>query len=102
MLRTTTALVIVLVAGAHVVRADFVLLGERTAPEADHLVVCVALGCQARERAGAADRSGAVAIWCRYRFRLRSARASFLRGSTDRPTELARHLRERHRFRRHG
>ena len=31
MLRTTTALVIVLAAGTHVARADFVLLGERTA-----------------------------------------------------------------------
>jgi len=33
MLRTTIAHVIVLVAGTHVARADFVLLGERTAPK---------------------------------------------------------------------
>ena len=33
MLRTTTVLVIVLAAGTHVAQADFVLLGERTAPK---------------------------------------------------------------------
>ncbi len=42
MLRTTTALAIVLAAGTHVARADFVLLGERTARKPTTSSSCVA------------------------------------------------------------